>query len=83
MMMLKIFLAKCWRLAVGGWLVAFGGFCFFLFTGSLVYKFIGSLLHRIHKTLLHFIEGYGAENEDEDDENTTPQNTHEIKTAGT
>ena len=48
--------------------MAFGGFCFFLFTGSLVYKFIGSLLHRIHKTLLHFIEGYGAENEDEDDE---------------
>lgn len=73
MMMLKILLAKCWRLAFGG----FQLFLVYWFTSSQV-----QFLNRIHKTLLYFIEDYGSDDEDERNENTAPNHTHQFKTSG-
>ena len=70
-------------LAVGEWLLAVSSF--FLFTGSLVYWFTSSQVHflnRIHKTLLYFIEDYSSDDEDERNENTAPNHTHQFKTSG-
>ena len=70
-------------LAVGAWLLAVSSF--FLFTGSHVYWFTSSQVHflnRIHKTLLYFIEDYGSDDEDERNENTAPNHTHQLKTSG-
>ena len=78
MMMLKIFLAKCWRLANGFWrFPAFSCLLVHFFTSSLV-----DFLNRIHKTLLYFIEDYGSDDEDERNENTAPNHTHQLKTSG-
>ena len=41
------------------------------------------LLNRIHKTLFYFVENHSADDEYEGDEDAAPDNTHEIKTAGT
>ena len=68
--------------------MAFGGFQLFLvywFTCLLVHFFTSSLVHflnRIHKTLLYFIEDYSSDDEDERNENTAPNHTHQFKTSG-
>lgn len=70
-------------LAVGEWLLAVSSF--FLFTGSHVYWLTSSQVHflnRVHKTLLYFIEDYSSDDEDERNENTAPNHTHQLKTSG-
>ena len=83
MMMLKIFWQNVggWQLAVSLWLLAVS-----VFSCLLVHFFTSSLVHflnRIHKTLLYFIEDYSSDDEDERDENTAPNHTHQLKTSGT
>ena len=67
-------------MAVSLWLLAVS-----VFSCLLVHLFTSSQVHflnRIHKTLLYFIEDYGSDDEDERNENTAPNHTHQFKTSG-
>lgn len=72
-------------LAVGEWLLANGFWRFPAFSCLLVHLFTCLLVHylnRVHKTLLYFIEDYSSDDEDERNENTAPNHTHQFKTSG-